>query len=46
MTRYRKELWKREMETKRWMFWAWMMDHYPRLYRWCDRYLPFDTLPF
>lgn len=46
MTRYKKELWKQEMETKRWMFWAWMMTHYPRLYRWCDKHLPFDTLPF
>ena len=46
MNRYKKELWKQTMETKRWMFWGWMMDHYPRLYRWCDKHLPFDTLPF
>ena len=27
-------------------FWGWMMYHMPRLYRLCDKYLPFDTLPF
>ena len=46
MNRYEKELWKQAIEVKRWMFWAWMMTHYPRLYHWCDKHLPFDTLPF
>lgn len=27
-------------------FWGWMMEHMPRLYWWCDKYLPWDTLPF
>ena len=27
-------------------FWAWMFDHCPRIYRWCDKHLPWDTLPF
>lgn len=27
-------------------FWGWMFYHMPRLYKWCDKYLPFDTLPF
>lgn len=27
-------------------FWGWMMEHLPRIYKWCDKVLPFDTLPF
>lgn len=27
-------------------FWAWMFDHCPRIYWWCDKHLPWDTLPF
>ena len=27
-------------------FWAWMMEHMPSMYKWCDKVLPFDTLPF
>lgn len=46
MKRKRRIFLKQFLRTKRWQFWAWMMDHYPRLYRWCDEHLPFDTLPF
>lgn len=46
MNRYKKDLWKQAMENRRWKFWARMMDHYPRLYRWCNEHLPIDTLPF
>ena len=42
----KRALLKLALETKRWKFWAWVTDHYPRLYRWCDEHLPFDTLPF
>jgi len=42
--KYGNEEYKRE--TRRWNFWAYMMEHFPRLYRWCDKHLPFDTLPF
>jgi hypothetical protein len=42
----KKAFWKYPMERRRWMFWAWMMEHYPRLYHWCDKVLPFNTLPF
>lgn len=27
-------------------FWAWMMEHLPRVYWWCDKHLKCDTLPF
>jgi hypothetical protein len=27
-------------------FWAWMMDNHPKIFHWCDKYLPFNTLPF
>ena len=27
-------------------FWYWMMKHLPKIYWWCNKYLPFDTLPF
>ena len=35
-----------KLETRRWQFWAWMMDNHPRLYRWCEKHLSVDTLPF
>lgn len=37
---------KDRRELLRWHFWAWTMEHCPKLYGWCDKYLPFDTLPF
>ena len=37
---------KEKKEFIRRHFWAWMMDHFPKLYRWCNKHLPFDTLPF
>ena len=37
---------KEKKEFLRWHFWAWMMDHCPKLYGWCDKHLPFDALPF
>ena len=37
---------KDKKEFLRWHFWGWMMEYCPRLYRWCDKHLPFDTLPF
>lgn len=46
MNRNKKAIRKQNWETRRWKFWAWVMDHFPRLYRWCDKHLPFDTLPF
>lgn len=33
-------------EFMRWHFWAWIMDQMPRIYKLCDKYLPFNTLPF
>ena len=33
-------------ENIRWRFWGYIMDNYPRFYKWADRYLPFDMLPF
>lgn len=46
MNRNKKAIQKQNLDTKRWKFWSWVMDHFPRLYRWCDKHLPFDTLPF
>ena len=46
MSKHKMAIWKYRLETWRWKFWGWVMDHYPRLYRWCDKHLPFDTLPF
>lgn len=37
---------KERKEFLRWNFWAWMMDHFPKIYGWCDKHLPCDTLPF
>ena len=37
---------KEKKEHLRWNFWAWMIDHMPRIYKLCDKYLPFNTLPF
>lgn len=34
------------INTIRWKFWAYIMDNYPKLFWWCDKYLPIDTLPF
>lgn len=31
---------------ERWQFWAWVMDNHPKIFDWCDKHLPFDTLPF
>ena len=36
---YRRELCRQK-------FWGFMMERFPRLYRWCDQYLKCDTLPF
>lgn len=27
-------------------FWGWLMNHHLKIYKWCDKHLPFDTLPF
>lgn len=35
----RKELLRQE-------FWYWMMKRHPKMYDFCERHLPFDTLPF
>ena len=35
-----------KLEYRRWTFWARMMEKHPKLYRWCEKHLPFDTLPF
>lgn len=34
------------METVRWKFWGFVMDHFPRIYSWAHKHLPIDTLPF
>lgn len=46
MNKVKMELLKFRLSTCRWQFWAWVMDNHPRLYRWCEKYLPIDTLPF
>ena len=33
-------------EIIRMKFWAWMYEKHPKMFRWCSKYLPFDTLPF
>lgn len=42
----KRAVWKQNLETKRWKFWGWVMDRFPSLYSWCDKHLPFNTLPF
>ena len=37
---------KAYLEKKRMTFWAWMFTHHHKLFRWCDKHLPFNTLPF
>ena len=44
--RYRVEILRFRLETRRWKFWAWVMGRFPRFYEWADKHLPFDTLPF
>lgn len=33
-------------EFVRMHFWGWMMEHLPRIYKWCNKFLKCDTLPF
>lgn len=33
-------------QRRRRLFWAWMMDHFPKTYYWLDKHLSCDTLPF
>lgn len=37
--KYRKELCRQK-------FWGFIMTYFKRLYRWCDKHLKCDTLPF
>lgn len=37
---------KQRKEFLRWHFWAWMMEKHPKVFDWCDKFLPFNTLPF
>ena len=37
---------KFKLSTVRWKFWAYMMEHFPKVYWICDKYLSIDTLPF
>ena len=37
---------KNRKEFLRMHFWAWMFEKHPKAFEWCDKYLPFDTLPF
>lgn len=37
---------RQRLESVRWHFWAYIMDHFPRFYAWADKHLPIDTLPF
>ena len=37
---------KERKEFIRWHFWGWMMDRLPKLYKWCDKHLKCNTLPF
>ena len=46
MSKHKRAIWRYRLETWRWKFWGWVMDHYPQLYQWLDKHLPFDTLPF
>ena len=41
-----KRIRKQNREHRRQMFWWHMMEKHPKLYRWCENHLPFDTLPF
>ena len=43
---FRKNILKFKLSTIRWKFWAYMMDNYPKFYKWVDKWLPIDTLPF
>ena len=42
----RRILRRQRRESIRWQFWAYIMDHFPRFYRWANKHLPIDTLPF
>lgn len=33
-------------ETRRWKFFAWLMDNRPRFFKMIDGKLPIETLPF
>ena len=46
MKKNRRILRQQRRESIRWQFWAYIMDHFPRLYRWANKHLPIDTLPF
>lgn len=46
MSKYERAIRKYRLETRCWKFWAWMLERHPRIYRWLDRLLPFNTLPF
>lgn len=37
---------RQELEGMRARFWGRMMDHHPRVFAWCNKHLPIDTLPF
>ena len=43
---YRSTPKKNRKEFLRMHFWAWMFDKHHKLFKFCDKYLPFDTLPF
>ena len=34
------------LDNRRCQFWGYLMDYHPRLYKWADTHLPFNTLPF
>ena len=42
--KFKTATWKYRLETWRWKFWGWVMDHYPQLYQWLGKQLPFDKL--
>ena len=33
-------------EIRRMKFWSWMFEKHPKMYKWCNKHFPFDTLPF
>ena len=37
---------KLRKEFLRMHFWAWMWQKHPKISKFCEKHLPFDTLPF
>lgn len=37
---------KDRKELMRQYFWCWIFCRYPKVYKWCEKHLKWDTLPF